>query len=381
MEFFGAEGRTITVKNKRLTQKLIAAAGAVVLAAGLTAPAALAAQEFSDVNEGQWFKPYTDKVVDAGYMSGMGDGCFAPSGRLTLGQAMVLAYKVHSAGGGGSLPQASGAWYMPYYQYCLDNGIVAAGQFSLSDMDRDATRYEMVAILDKAVPGSRMEAGNDLPDGFIPDLSEDSAYGGTVYKWYRAGMLAGDETHRFNGGSSITRAEVSVILCQLTNLTDRIKLEFAPKPEPEPDPKPEPTPDPAPDPDTEDAQALIDEVVRLTNAERAKEGLPALKTFDALDEAAAIRAPETVGLFSHTRPDGSTCFTALDETGAKQGAYTYGENIAAGNSTPAATVEQWMNSPGHRANILNKDYTHIGVGYATGGQYGYYWVQMFVGKR
>lgn len=120
------------------------------------------------------------------------------------------------------------------------------------------------------------------------------------------------------------------------------------------------------------------EVVRLVNEERAKEGLPPLGTFDSLSAAAQVRAPEIVTLFEHTRPDGRECFTALKEAGVSY--YTAGENIAAGQSTPAAVVESWMNSPGHRANILNKDFTHIGVGYVKSGSgYGSYWVQMFVG--
>ena len=216
----------ITVKTHRLARKLVSAFCALTLAAGL-APGALAAQSFSDVREGQWFKPFTDKIVDAGMMNGMGDGTFAPDGHLTLAQAAVLAYQVHSRNYNKSLPQASGAWYMPYYQYCLDNGIFTADQVPLSAIDRDATRYEMVTILDKAVPDDQMKAINTLPDGYVPDLSEGGDYGSTVYKWYRAGTLTGDNSHRFNGGNSITRAEVSVILCQLTNLVERTKLDPA----------------------------------------------------------------------------------------------------------------------------------------------------------
>ena len=129
------------------------------------------------------------------------------------------------------------------------------------------------------------------------------------------------------------------------------------------------------------AGELCAEVISLVNQERAKEGLAPFGTFDTLTEAAAIRAPELIQLFSHTRPDGSDCFTALDETGASQGIYTAGENIAAGQSTPEAVMESWMNSTGHRGNILSPDFTHIGVGYVrsdTG--YGCYWVQLFVGK-
>jgi len=79
---------------------------------------------------------------------------------------------------------------------------------------------------------------------------------------------------------------------------------------------------------------------------------------------------------SHTRPNGTSCFTVLSELGV--GYSASGENIAAGQKTPQAVMESWMNSSGHKANILNPDFTHIGVGYAEGGNYGTNWVQLFV---
>lgn len=122
------------------------------------------------------------------------------------------------------------------------------------------------------------------------------------------------------------------------------------------------------------------EVVRLVNVERAKENLPALKSDNAaLTGAAQLRAGEIVESFSHTRPNGSSCFTAMKEAGISYG-YA-GENIAAGYATPAAVVEGWMNSSGHRANILSPNFDTIGVGYITD-SHGYaYWVQMFMSKR
>jgi len=122
-------------------------------------------------------------------------------------------------------------------------------------------------------------------------------------------------------------------------------------------------------------EELSAEVVALVNAERAKQNLPALGTFGTLTAAAEIRAPELVKLFEHTRPDGTACFTALDEAGVNY--YMAGENIAAGSSTAAGVMEMWMNSPGHKSNILHKDFTHIGVAcYKSGSSY--YWVQMFI---
>ena len=86
-----------------------------------------------------------------------------------------------------------------------------------------------------------------------------------------------------------------------------------------------------------------------------------LQTNGAINEAAQVRVKELSALFDHTRPDGTTCFTALDDAGIRYS--TAGENIAAGYSTPEQVVNGWMNSEGHRANILNASFTTIGVGY------------------
>ena len=123
--------------------------------------------------------------------------------------------------------------------------------------------------------------------------------------------------------------------------------------------------------------AFKQQVVDLVNAERAKVGLSALSTMPQAEAAAQVRATEIISSFSHTRPNGTSCFTALDEQGAKYMAS--GENIAAGQATPADVMNSWMNSPGHKANILNPKFTKIGIGYAEGGSYRTNWTQMFVG--
>lgn len=118
------------------------------------------------------------------------------------------------------------------------------------------------------------------------------------------------------------------------------------------------------------------EVVELVNKVRAENGVGSVSTTPELMRAAQIRAEETVTLFEHTRPDGSSCFTAFDQNGASY--RTAGENIAAGQRSPEGVMRTWMNSPGHRANILNPDFNHIGVGCCqTNGGYGIYWTQCF----
>lgn len=119
------------------------------------------------------------------------------------------------------------------------------------------------------------------------------------------------------------------------------------------------------------------EVLAQCNAQRQANGIAALSLDPELTKAANIRAQEIATLFSHTRPDGRKCFTVLDQIG-----YSYwsaGENIAAGYGNSSAVMNGWINSPGHRSNILNAGFKRLGVGYVyiPNSEYGYYWVQIF----
>ena len=95
------------------------------------------------------------------------------------------------------------------------------------------------------------------------------------------------------------------------------------------------------------------EILKLTNKERLAKGLPSYSTFAALQDAADVRNHELPALYSHTRPDGSTFYTVLEQS--KLDFDSTGENIAAGQNTPKEVVEAWMNSTGHRANILDAE--------------------------
>lgn len=118
------------------------------------------------------------------------------------------------------------------------------------------------------------------------------------------------------------------------------------------------------------------QVLDLVNEERGKAGLSSLKMNQKASQAAQIRAKEIVSSFSHTRPNGTSPFTALDGVGATY--RTAGENIAYGQSSPTEVMNGWMNSSGHRANILKKEFKEIGIAaYYENGRY--YWVQLFIG--
>ncbi|BBC22928.1 CAP domain-containing protein [Pseudanabaena sp. ABRG5-3] len=120
------------------------------------------------------------------------------------------------------------------------------------------------------------------------------------------------------------------------------------------------------------------ELLRLTNLERKKAGLSPLKLSLRLASTAQFHAVDMANnnYFSHTGCNGSSVGDR-----AKANGYKYqivAENIAAGRSTPEGTIRQWMNSSGHRANILNPQFTEIGFGYAntSNSRYRHYWVQI-----
>ena len=130
-----------------------------------------------------------------------------------------------------------------------------------------------------------------------------------------------------------------------------------------------------PEDTTTDEHAFIKELVDLVNAERAKEGLAPLTIDLKVQAAAMVRAKECEQRFSHTRPNGTSFSTALKEQG---GSYrSSGENIAWGQRSPKEVMKAWMNSSGHRANIMNPNFTTIGVGYYENANGTDYWCQLF----
>lgn len=127
---------------------------------------------------------------------------------------------------------------------------------------------------------------------------------------------------------------------------------------------------------TKEQASIEQEVTKLVNVERAKAGLPALKSDWELARVSEFKSQDMrdKNYFSHTSPTYGSPFTMMKNFGI-----TYrsaGENIAKGQRTASEVVQAWMNSEGHRANIMSKNFTHIGVGHVEGN----YWTQMFIQK-
>lgn len=379
---------------------------AVTLSLGLAAPAAAVGQ-FTDVSADYWGAPGIQYVTEQGLFSGTSDTTFSPDAPLTRAMFTQVLYSYAGKPAvSGSLAEDTaytdipqGAYYEDAVLWALDENIMPKWYYLDSRIVTDrAEKFQPDKVMNRAefcmmlysfyqnVMGLEYEIDTDnIVDYHLnnsglqfsdmsmaqllrtfPELLDYSVDNDALFSilfavlgWaYPEGIISGTSESTMSPELGVTRAQVATMLMQF----DR-KYGDNTQPEPEPEPEPEPTED-----------AVVSEVIRLVNEERAKEGLSALKTTDAIHEAAQVRADELLQLFDHTRPNGSSCFTALDQAGVSY--RTAGENIAMGYPTPAAVVEGWMNSPGHRANILNGSFTTIGVGYNSQQNC---WVQMFIG--
>lgn len=127
-----------------------------------------------------------------------------------------------------------------------------------------------------------------------------------------------------------------------------------------------------------DIKAQENEVIRLVNVERSKRGLQTLTQNWELSRVARMKSQDMAnkGYFSHQSPTYGSPFKMMESFGIRFS--SAGENIAYGQRTPQEVMNAWMNSPGHRANILSPSYTQIGVGLAKNKNGVSYWTQMFI---
>lgn len=221
---------------------------------------------------------------------------------------------------------------------------------------------------------------NDGESAVLLDIAGDSEL------FYMDGPSAGSVPSAATAASRTTHHDISINTGDVVTIYAQADgqeyaaidyIEFIPI---EPAPAPTPTPPPSGGDTPETLDAFEQQVLELTNAIRAEAGLPALR-FDAALSAAADKHSQDMAeknYFSHTQPDGDRLSDRVHDEG-----YNYsrvGENIAAGYTTPEAVVQGWMNSSGHRANILNPGYEEIGVGYHEdqgSDVYTHYWTQVF----
>lgn len=182
--------------------------------------------QFSDVSASQWYAKSVASAVTYGLMQGDTEGTFRPTGQVTLAEAITMAARIHCiyATGKQSFTQtADGPWYQVYLDYAYKQGIIDASTYK-GTVTKAATRAQFAAIFAKALPDDALAAKNTVKDNAIPDVSTKQSYAAAVYKLYRAGILTGDENHRFQPQSNITRAEVAAVAARMADSSSRVSI-------------------------------------------------------------------------------------------------------------------------------------------------------------
>ena len=189
-------------------------------------PASYAAGTFSDVDENEWYGANGTGAVKRAYelriMAGKDDGRFDPEGYITISEAITMAARVHNIyhGGDGEFPMGE-PWYSEIVNYAVSHGIIGADDFG--NYEQNATRAQMAHIFAGTVPASELREINAVE--YLPDVSESGQYGASIFRLYRAGILAGnDDAGTFTPDTPIIRAQAAAIIARVVLPDQRVPL-------------------------------------------------------------------------------------------------------------------------------------------------------------
>lgn len=173
-----------------------------------------AAGQFPDVAEGEWYTESVAAVYELGLMKGNADGSFNVTGSISLAETVTLAARLHSIYYTGAAEFSAGdPWYRPYADYALKNGLLSA---DCADYAAAATRSEFAAMLSRALPASALPEINTVAENQLPDVKASSENAAEIYQLYRAGILAGNDSHgTFTPAAPIQRAAVAAIVARM----------------------------------------------------------------------------------------------------------------------------------------------------------------------
>lgn len=341
-----------------------------VLSLVMLLPQQTLAAGFKDVASNHWAHPSITKLSNLKIVNGYSDNTYKPEQQVTRAQAAkILAHAIKAP---------LNTKYKPAYQdvpathwaYQEIAALTEKGIFSNTtkfNPNNYLTRAEMSKILTK---GYRIIVDNNHEVSF-KDVSSREWSHPFITTLAEVQISRGYSPLYYKPAMEVTRAQMAVFLDRAIAFDQKrnsgvIKYDATNKTY------------------TDSSVSVVSETAketaRLVNLERAKAGLPTLTIDSQLSKIATTKADDMNknDYFAHTSP---TYGDPWDM--AKHFGYTYrsfGENIAYGQKTPAEVVNAWMNSPGHKANILNKSYTNIGAGISKNSQGRIYWVHMFSSK-
>ena len=169
--------------------------------------------QFTDVTEKHWFYPYVKAAYEYTLANGTSTTKFSPDGKFTVAQALTAAVNIHKAYYNKTVRTAAAgeAWYAPYVEYCIANGIIKNGQFT--NLNADISRGDMAVVFANILPDSEYKA---IRDGSNPDVTDSMPCAAAVRKLYRAGIVGGDAgSGNYRPNDAIARSEACVIFTRI----------------------------------------------------------------------------------------------------------------------------------------------------------------------
>ncbi|ARI76120.1 S-layer homology domain-containing protein [Halobacillus mangrovi] len=323
---------------------------------------ASASSTFQDVDQVPWAVEEIEYLHDQGIVQGYGDGRFGPEDNITRAQAALMLvnalYPNEQANQAPAFSDVSGDnFYANAIALANEKGLISGYPNGTFKPSESITRAEAAVIIDNAYDVER--AGGAVE---FSDVASIKWAQGSVLDLSSQQIINGYPDGTFRPNHSIDRAEYAVMVAAAMDQSF-IKQE-----------------EQTSDSGNQEITAFEKQVVVLTNEERTSRGLEPLTIDTELSKVADEKSRDMInkGYFAHESPTYGSPFDMMGEFGI-----TYesaAENIAAGMQTPEGVVNAWMDSPGHKMNILDPDLTHIGIGHVEGGGYGHYWTQMFIQK-
>ena len=323
---------------------------------------------FTDVHTSNWFYSYVRHMHTNGIMNGTTPTTFAPHETFTRAQVLATLFRIHTGRTSNAndprtnnfTDVAPTSWTAPYVTWAANNGITptTSGTFG---PNQSAERQEIALYIHRYVINLTSVSSSSVANAqwnAFTDRGQISGQGNyNALRWANNNdIMRGRTATTIVPGGTATRAEAAAMLVRLMNVLDS----GGTTPPPEPDDR---------------ATEFEQEVFRLVNIARANAGVAPLQWHAGLGTVARnfSRDMYTRDFFSHICPDGTYPWDRMEAAGIT-GFWFAAENIAAGRGTPQDVVDAWMNSPGHRENILAPEATHLGVGF-----HNYFWTQKFIG--
>lgn len=307
-------------------------------------------QLFLDTKSTDWFIKDLSYLVSLNGISGYPDGSFKPNKEITKAEFIKVLI---SSIGHKNLKTTNSNWSSPYINKSLELGLITKD--NLDNLNKPITRYEMAVIvsntleyLEENIPANIESFSSYIKD--IHKINDENLYN-SVLNTYVKGIISGYPDGSFAGNNFLSRAEASSVIVRVIDKDSRIKQNL------------------------DQAISFADDVLRIVNKERNKEGLSKLEFCKNLNSVANLKSKDmsTYNYFDHVSPNHGNLFDILKKKNIDYRAG--GENIAVGHTSPKQVVEAWMNSPGHRRNILNANYNKTGIGIYVGDRI--YWTQNF----